>query len=73
LTISTDWEVGLTNNFPIVFLFVLTGLFEVGGEYLIRLWMREGKGIEYAALGPFVLYGAMPTLQTANFGMVYAA
>jgi small multidrug resistance family-3 protein len=56
-------------------LFIVAGLFEIGGGYLIWIWLREGRGIEYAALGAIllVLYGIIPTLQTANFGRVYAA
>ncbi|OPX64976.1 MULTISPECIES: YnfA family protein [unclassified Methanoregula] len=58
-----------------LFLFVLAGLCEIGGGYLIWLWIREGRGIEYAVLGAIilVLYGIIPTLQTSNFGRVYAA
>jgi small multidrug resistance family-3 protein len=58
-----------------IFLFILAGLFEIGGGYLIWIWLREGKGIEYAMLGAIllVLYGVIPTLQTENFGRVYAA
>jgi small multidrug resistance family-3 protein len=58
-----------------IFYFVLAGLFEIGGGYLIWLWLREGKGIEFAIIGAviLVLYGIIPTLQPANFGRVYAA
>lgn len=58
-----------------IFYFVLAGLFEIGGGYLIWLWLREGRGIEFAILGAviLVLYGVIPTLQPANFGRVYAA
>ena len=58
-----------------IFYFVLAGLFEIGGGYLIWLWIREGKSIWYAVLGAviLVLYGIIPTLQPANFGRVYAA
>ncbi len=58
-----------------IFYFVLAGLFEIGGGYLIWLWIREGRGIEFAILGAviLVLYGVIPTLQPANFGRVYAA
>jgi small multidrug resistance family-3 protein len=61
--------------FQSLFLFVLAGLCEIGGGYLIWLWLRVGKGIEFAILGAvlLVLYGIIPTLQTANFGRVYAA
>lgn len=55
--------------------FVLAGLFEIGGGYLIWLWLREGKGILYAVVGAVILtlYGVIPTLQPASFGRVYAA
>ena len=52
--------------------FVLAGLFEIGGGYLVWLWLREGKPIAYAVLGAvvLVLYGVVPTLQPAHFGRV---
>lgn len=55
--------------------FVLAGLFEIGGGYLVWLWLREGKSAWYAVVGSIVLilYGIVPTLQPANFGRVYAA
>lgn len=55
--------------------FVLAGLFEIGGGYLVWLWLREGKPIWYAVAGGIILflYGVIPTLQPANFGRVYAA
>lgn len=58
-----------------VFYFILAGLCEIGGGYLVWLWLREGKSIALAAIGAvvLVLYGIIPTLQPANFGRVYAA
>ncbi len=58
-----------------IFYFVLAGLFEIGGGYLVWLWLREGKPIWYAIIGAviLVLYGVVPTLQPAHFGRVYAA
>jgi small multidrug resistance family-3 protein len=58
-----------------IFFFVIAGLCEIGGGYLVWLWIREGKGWEFAVLGAviLVLYGIIPTLQPANFGRVYAA
>lgn len=55
--------------------FVLAGLFEIGGGYLVWLWLREGKSTWYAVGGAIVLalYGVIPTLQPAHFGRVYAA
>ena len=58
-----------------MFYFILAGLCEIGGGYLVWLWLREGKSIGLAAIGAvvLVLYGIIPTLQSANFGRVYAA
>ena len=58
-----------------IFYFILAGLCEIGGGYLIWLWLREGKSIWVAAIGAviLVLYGIVPTLQPANFGRVYVA
>jgi len=55
--------------------FLLAGLCEIGGGYLIWLWLREGKSVWLALVGAIVLvcYGVVPTLQPANFGRVYAA
>ena len=55
--------------------FILAGLFEIGGGYLIWLWLREGRNLKYALAGAVILmlYGMIPTLQPANFGRVYAA
>ncbi|MCE1199926.1 MAG: YnfA family protein, partial [Marinilabiliales bacterium] len=55
--------------------FVLAGLFEIGGGYLVWLWLREGRPPWYGPAGAFVLvlYGIVPTLQPAHFGRVYAA
>ena len=58
-----------------LFYFVIAGLCEIGGGYLVWLWLREGKSIGLAIIGAvvLVLYGIIPTLQPANFGRVYAA
>lgn len=55
--------------------FVLAGLCEIGGGYLIWLWLRSGKSVWLGAIGGLILflYGVIPTLQSANFGRVYAA
>ncbi|MDA8403756.1 MAG: YnfA family protein [Desulfobacteraceae bacterium] len=57
-----------------IFYFVLAGLFEIGGGYLVWLWLREGKSLWYGLTGALVLvlYGVVPTLQPAHFGRVYA-
>jgi small multidrug resistance family-3 protein len=55
--------------------FIIAGLCEIGGGYLVWLWLREGRPIAYGFFGAvvLVLYGVIPTLQPANFGRVYAA
>lgn len=55
--------------------FLTAGLCEIGGGYLIWLWLRAGKSPWLAALGAAVLflYGVIPTFQPAHFGRVYAA
>ena len=55
--------------------FILAGLCEIGGGYLIWLWLREGGSIYLAVIGGIVLilYGIIATFQPANFGRVYAA
>ncbi|MED5051685.1 YnfA family protein [Anoxybacillus rupiensis] len=62
--------------FVAIILFVLAGLAEIGGGYLVWLWLREDKPMIYGMLGGLllVLYGIIPTLhQFPNFGRVYAA
>lgn len=56
-------------------LFFLAALFEIGGGYLVWLWLRENKGALFGLLGGLILavYGIIPTFQPANFGRVYAA
>jgi small multidrug resistance family-3 protein len=58
-----------------ILLFIIAGFFEISGGYQIWLYLREGRGIEFAIIGAIilVLYGIIPTLQPANFGRVYAA
>jgi small multidrug resistance family-3 protein len=58
-----------------IFYFLAAGLCEIGGGYLVWLWLREGRSARYGFAGAaiLVLYGVIPTLQPANFGRVYAA
>ena len=63
-------------NIPIsVGLFVLAGLCEIGGGYLVWQWLREGKSFGIGLLGGLILmaYGVIPTFQAAHFSRVYAA
>ena len=57
-------------------LFVLAGLCEIGGGYLVWGWMREHRPILWALLGAAILalYGVVAALQPiSEFGRVYAA
>lgn len=56
-------------------LYVLAGLCEIGGGYLVWLWFREGRPLGYGIAGAaiLILYGIIPTFQPAHFGRVYAA
>lgn len=58
-----------------ILIFILAGLCEIGGGYLIWLWLREQKHWWYGVVGGLILilYGIVATLQPANFGRVYAA
>lgn len=60
-----------------ILLFLLAGLAEIGGGYLMWIWLREGKPLWVGLLGGLILvfYGILPTLQPAvlDFGRVYAA
>jgi small multidrug resistance family-3 protein len=57
-------------------LFVLAGLCEIGGGYLVWGWMRDNKPLLWALVGAVVLalYGVVAALQPiSEFGRVYAA
>ena len=51
-------------------LFVLAGLCEIGGGYLIWQWWRHGAHWGVGAVGALVLflYGIVPTYQPSHFG-----
>ncbi|MBA2453665.1 MAG: YnfA family protein [Chloroflexia bacterium] len=57
-------------------LFVVAGLAEIGGGWLVWQWLREHRPIWFGLFGAVVLvmYGVVPTFQPeASFGRVYAA
>ena len=58
-----------------VALFVLAGLCEIGGGYLVWQWRRGGASWLVGLVGAALLvgYGFVPTYQPAHFGRVYAA
>lgn len=57
-----------------ILIFILAGLCEIGGGYLVWLSVKGGKPLWYGILGGaiLVLYGIVATLQTSNFAKVYA-
>jgi small multidrug resistance family-3 protein len=56
-------------------LFVLAGVCEIGGGWLVWKWLRESRPSWWGLAGALVLivYGIIPTFQTSHFGRVYAA
>jgi small multidrug resistance family-3 protein len=58
-----------------LFYFIAAGLCEIGGGYMVWLWLRGGRSILFGIAGAIILflYGIIPTLQPAPFGRVYAA
>src|SRR6266508_2268563 len=55
--------------------FFIAGLCEIGGGYLVWLWLRDGMSWMIGALGGFVLflYGVVPIFQPSHFHRIYAA
>jgi small multidrug resistance family-3 protein len=55
-------------------LFLLAGLCEIGGGYLIWLWLKEDKPLWFGLIGAVILalYGIVATLQESSFARVYA-
>jgi small multidrug resistance family-3 protein len=55
-------------------IFVLAGIFEIGGGYLIWMWLRKGYGIGYGITGSLILVCCTiaTTFQSAVFGRVSA-
>jgi len=57
-------------------LFALAGLAEIGGGYLVWLWLRSGRSVWWGLAGGVILflYGVIATRQEfSSFGKVYAA
>ena len=38
-----------------ILLFILAGIFEIGGGYPVWLWLRENKGVAFGFLGGLTL------------------
>lgn len=58
-----------------VSLFILAGLLEIGGGYLVWQWLRVDRPVAFGIVGMVLLalYGVVATFQPAHFGRVYAA
>ena len=58
-----------------IFYFILAGIAEIGGGYLVWLYLKDDKSPWYMLVGAItlIIYGIIPTLQEAPFGKVYAA
>jgi small multidrug resistance family-3 protein len=56
-------------------LFIVAAIAEIGGGYLVWLWLREKRKILFGLTGGLILfvYGIVPTFQPSNFGRIYAA
>ena len=57
-----------------ILIFILAGLCEIGGGYLVWLCIKEEKPLWYGIIGFIILalYGVVATLQTSDFAKVYA-
>ena len=58
-----------------LFFFILAGLCEIGGGYMVWLWLRENYNWTLGACGGLILfaYGIIPTFQKSYFHRTYAA
>jgi small multidrug resistance family-3 protein len=56
-------------------LFIIAAIAEIGGGYLVWLWLRKKRTYFLGIVGGIImfLYGIVPTFQPAEFGRVYAA
>jgi len=55
-------------------IFILAGICEIGGGYLIWLWLKEERPLWYGIAGGVILafYCVVATWQPAGFGRTYA-
>ncbi len=71
----SSYDVDVNTLLRSLLFFVLAGFLEIGGGYLIWLWLREQKPLYLGLLGAvaLALYGIVATFQPTTFGRVYAA
>lgn len=57
-----------------ILFYMVAGLCEIGGGYLVWLWLKEGKPVWFGIVGAIILavYGYVMTLQPSSFGKAYA-
>lgn len=55
-------------------IFIIAALFEIGGGYLVWLWLKEDKPWWFGLLGGIILalYGVVISYQVTSFGRAYA-
>lgn len=55
-------------------IFIIAALFEIGGGYLVWLWLKEDKPWWFGLLGGIILalYGVVISFQVTSFGRAYA-
>jgi small multidrug resistance family-3 protein len=71
-----NWNINKIRKILItLFFFLLAGLCEIGGGYLVWLWLREDMSWILGAIGGFILflYGVVPTFQPFYLHRIYAA
>lgn len=58
-----------------ILIFIIAGILEIGGGYLIWMWLRKGFNLGYGVAGAFILAGCaiVTTFQSSSFGRVSAA
>ncbi len=51
-------------------IFIIAGVLEIGGGYLIWMWLRKGYGPGYGLAGALILSGCaiVTTFQSSSFG-----
>ena len=68
-------HIRIKDIFYSLFFFFIAGICEIGGGYLVWLWLRESYSWIFGVIGGFVLflYGVIPTFQKTHFHRTYAA
>ena len=60
--------------FRSLMLFLIAGVCEIGGGWLVWKCIRDSRPIWWGFIGGLILivYGVIPTLQSSHFGRIYA-